>query len=196
MGEGGFDIVHAHEPIVPGPGTAALRHTRGITVATFHTRSERAVSYPIRGGRRKRYGSRIDALLATSPRAAELAGALYAGDYELVPDPVSPRFAPAAKRSGSLVAEWTSEGRSVARALIRMVADRPDAELTLVWDRRGRRPMRPHVPAAGARPRAHGRHRRRRRPRRAAGDGRGVRVRPRRRRRGWPGRRAPAAAWS
>jgi len=146
VGEGGFDIVHTHEPIVPGPGTAALRHTRGITVATFHTRSERAVSYPIRGGRRKRYGSRIDALLATSPRAAELAGALYAGDYELVPDPVSPRFAPAAKRSGSLVAEWTSEGRSVARALIRMVADRPDAELTLAWDRRGRRPMRPHVP--------------------------------------------------
>src|SRR4051794_9638686 len=27
VGEGGFDIVHAHEPIVPGLATAALRHT-------------------------------------------------------------------------------------------------------------------------------------------------------------------------
>ena len=94
VGEGGFDIVHAHEPTVPGLATAALRHTRGLIVATFHAETERALSYPIRSGRRKRYGSRIDALLAASTRAAELAATLYPGDYEVMPDPISPHLHP------------------------------------------------------------------------------------------------------
>ena len=144
--------MHAHEPIVPGLATAALRHTRGLIVATFHAETERALSYPIRSGRRKRYGSRIDALLAASARAAELAGTLYPGDYEVMPDPISGIFTPAGKTGTRVVAEWTGEGRGVARSLIRTVADMPGVELTLVWDRRGRRPMRPYVP-----PRARGR---------------------------------------
>jgi predicted metal-dependent phosphoesterase TrpH len=152
VGEGGFDIVHAHEPTAPGLATAALRHTRGLTVATFHSQTERAVSYPIRGGRRKRYGARIDALLAASTRAAELAEPLYPGDYQIAPDPIGPGFRPGAKTGSAIVAEWTGESRSVMRALIRMVADTPTASLTLAWDRRGRRPLRPYIP-----PRARGR---------------------------------------
>jgi predicted metal-dependent phosphoesterase TrpH len=152
VGEGGFDIVHAHEPTVPGVATAVLRHTRALTVATFHAETERALSYPIRSGRRRRYGARIDALLATSERAAELARQVYPGDYEIVPGPISGIFAPGRKDGGRIVAEWTGDARPVVRALIRAVADTPGADLTLAWDRRGRRPMRPYVP-----PRARGR---------------------------------------
>ena len=88
-------------------------------MATFHSELERAISYPITGGRRKRYRARIDALLATSPRAAELASALYPGEYETLPDPLS--TAVPARRQGRhrLVAEWTAEARAVAKALIR-----------------------------------------------------------------------------
>jgi predicted metal-dependent phosphoesterase TrpH len=154
VGEGGFDVVHAHEPLVPGLATAALAHTRSLTVATFHSQLERAIAYPISGGRRKRYRARIDALLATSARAAELAQALYPGEFEILPDPVSPLFAPGEKNGTRLVAEWTTEGRPVTRALIRLVAESPALELTLVWDRRGRRPLRPYVPVA-ARGRVH-----------------------------------------
>ncbi len=154
VGEGGFDIVHAHEPLVPGLATAALAHTRALTVATFHSELERAISYPISGGRRKRYRARIDALLATSRRAAELAEALYPGEYETLPDPVSPLFTPGAKDGSRLVAEWTAESRSIVKALIRLVADSPQLELTLVWDRRARRPLRPYVPIT-ARGRVH-----------------------------------------
>jgi hypothetical protein len=111
-GEGGFDIVHAHEPIVPGLATAALRHTRGLIVATFHAETERALSYPIRSGRRKRYGSRIDALLAASTRAAELARTLYPGDYEVMPDPISGIFTPPARPAPG---SWPS-GRARAAA--------------------------------------------------------------------------------
>ena len=154
VGEGGFDIVHAHEPVVPGLATAALRYTRGLTVATFHGETERAVSYPIRSGRRRRYGARIDVLLAASERAADLARPLYPGDYEILPDPIAPAFQPGARRDGLVVAEWTSESRAVVRSLIKLAADHEQIELTLAWDRRGRRPMRPYVPAR-ARGRVH-----------------------------------------
>jgi predicted metal-dependent phosphoesterase TrpH/glycosyltransferase involved in cell wall biosynthesis len=157
VGEGGFDIVHAHEPLVPGLATAALEHTRSLTVATFHSELERTISYPITGGKRKRYGARIDALIAISPRAAELAQTRYPGEYQILPDPVSPLFTPAPKHGTRLVAEWTTESRAIARALIRLVADSPELELTLVWDRRARRPLRPYVPvAARGRVRVHG----------------------------------------
>jgi predicted metal-dependent phosphoesterase TrpH/glycosyltransferase involved in cell wall biosynthesis len=148
VGEGGFDIVHAHDPTVPGLATAALRHTRGLTVATFHAEAERALTYPIRGGSRKRFGARIDALVASTPHAAELAAALYPGDYRIEPDPIAPAFVPGAKSGRRVVAEWTGDARQVTRALLRMTADTPDAELILAWDRGGRRPMRPYIPPA------------------------------------------------
>jgi predicted metal-dependent phosphoesterase TrpH/glycosyltransferase involved in cell wall biosynthesis len=154
VGEGGFDVVHAHEPVAPGLATAALRHTRALTVATFHSDIERAIAFPIREGRRKRYRARIDRLLATGPRAAELAATLYPGEYELAPDPISSLFAPGAKQGNRIVCEWTAESRAVVRSLVQLVAATPGVELTLVWDRRFRRPMRPYVPAA-ARGRIH-----------------------------------------
>ena len=146
VGEGGFDIVHAHDPTVPGLAMSALRHTRGLTVATFHAETERALAYPLREGKRKRFGARIDALVATSPHAQELAAALYPGDYTIEPDPISPAFVPGDKRGRLVVVEWTSEARQVVRALLRMAADAPGCELLLAWDRRGRRPMRPYIP--------------------------------------------------
>ena len=33
VGQGGFDVVHAFEPILPGVATSALRHSPGLTVA-------------------------------------------------------------------------------------------------------------------------------------------------------------------
>src|SRR5262249_13958156 len=133
VGEGAFDIVHAHEPTAPGLATSALRYTRGLTVATFHAEAERALAYPLRGGSRKRYGARIDALLAASPQAAELAAALYPGDYRIEPDPIAPAFAPGEKRGRLVVAEWTSDARQVVRGLLRTAADTPDLELILSW---------------------------------------------------------------
>ena len=152
VGEGAFDIVHAHEPTAPGLATSALRYTRGLTVATFHAEAERAIAYPLRGGSRKRYGARLDALIAASLQAQELATALYPGDYRIEPSPIAPVFNPGEKRGRLVVAEWTTDARQTVKALLRMAAETPDVELTLAWDRRGRRPMRPYIP-----PRARGR---------------------------------------
>jgi predicted metal-dependent phosphoesterase TrpH/glycosyltransferase involved in cell wall biosynthesis len=154
VGEGGFDIVHAHEPVVPGLATAALRHTRALTAATFHSDVERAIPFPLREGRRKRYRARIDRLLATGPRAAELAQTLYRGDYELAPDPIPAAFTAGRKNGNRVICEWTAESRPVVRSLVRLVAQTPGVDLMLLWDRRFRRPMRPYVPVQ-ARGRVH-----------------------------------------
>jgi len=42
---GGFDVVHVHEPLLPGLATAAVRHSPGLVVATFHSADPRAVAF-------------------------------------------------------------------------------------------------------------------------------------------------------
>src|SRR6185312_16191351 len=126
VGQGGFDIVHAFEPILPGVATSALRHSPGLTVATFHA-PERALHYPVRSGPLERYRARIDALLATSPAAADQAAAIYPGDYTIIPEGIGPAFAPGEKDGTTIVCEWHGEGRAVLRALVKLVAATPGA---------------------------------------------------------------------
>jgi predicted metal-dependent phosphoesterase TrpH/glycosyltransferase involved in cell wall biosynthesis len=153
VGQGGFDIVHAFEPLLPGVATSALRHSPGLTVATFHA-PDRALHYPVRGGTLERYRARIDALLATSPEAAEQAAAIYPGDYTVIPEGIGAAFVPGHKDGTRIAVEWHGEGRAVVRTLVKLAASTPRAELVLVWSRRSRRPMRPFVPAQ-ARGRVH-----------------------------------------
>jgi predicted metal-dependent phosphoesterase TrpH len=153
VGEGGFTIVHAFEPILPGVATSALRHSPGLTVATFHA-LERALHYPVRSGPLERYRARIDALIATSTAAAVQAATVYPGDYTIIPEGIGPAFAPGQKNGTTIAVEWHAEGRAVVRALVKLVASTPDVELVLVWNRRSRRPLRPFVPAQ-ARGRVH-----------------------------------------
>jgi len=151
---GGFDVVHVHEPLLPGLATAAIRHAPGLVVATFHSTDARAVSYPVRDRTRDRYRARIDALVATSPQAAAAAAEIYPGEYTIIPGGISEQFRAGAKTGTQIAAEWSSEGRPALRALVKLVAGAPDLELVLVWSRHTRRPMRPYVPAA-ARGRVH-----------------------------------------
>lgn len=89
LAEGGFDVVHVHEPIVPGPGRHALRHARVPVVATFHANAEREL--PIqRMLRRVAAGglSRIAFGIAVSREAKRFSRTIYRGRTAVIPNGV------------------------------------------------------------------------------------------------------------
>jgi phosphatidyl-myo-inositol alpha-mannosyltransferase len=83
-----FDLVHVHEPIVPGPGRHALG--AGVpVVATFHANAERELAFQ-KVLRRAAAGglSRIRCGLAVSREAKRFARTIYRGPIALVPNGV------------------------------------------------------------------------------------------------------------
>ncbi|HEX2346121.1 MAG TPA: glycosyltransferase [Gaiellaceae bacterium] len=130
LARGHFDVVHGFEPGLPSISYLALTSTRALTAATFF--SPERLGYPARRSRRDRLRIRIDALLATSSETADAAAERFDGDYGLVPLGVdTARFQPAPKRN-VIVGELEAAGRPVTRALLRLLRDLPEWELTLL----------------------------------------------------------------
>jgi phosphatidylinositol alpha-mannosyltransferase len=78
-----FDIVHLHEPLVPGPTLTALLFSDGPLVGTFHRAGEiawyRAMRGPVRWATR-----RLRLRCAVSGLALETARQALGGEYQLV----------------------------------------------------------------------------------------------------------------
>lgn len=83
LSRGRFDVVHLHEPLVPGPCLSALALARHPLVGTFH-RSGRSAAYTALGPPARLVLRRLDARCAVSVQAAETARAQLGGDYQLV----------------------------------------------------------------------------------------------------------------
>jgi phosphatidylinositol alpha-mannosyltransferase len=95
LARGRFDLVHVHEPIVPGPGRLALRHAEAPVVATFHCSADRELGVQ-RALRAAAAGalSRIDFGIAVSRAAKAFSRAIYRGRVAVVPNGVDlARFA-------------------------------------------------------------------------------------------------------
>jgi phosphatidylinositol alpha-mannosyltransferase len=90
--EGGYDVAHIHEPIVPLVSWDALCSTRELPlVGTFHTFSENTLTngfaaVPL-GGRRRM--NRLHARIAVSDAAAWTARRYFGGHYRIVPNGVA-----------------------------------------------------------------------------------------------------------
>lgn len=78
-----FDVVHVHEPLVPGPSLTALLVKMAPVVATFHSAGESA-AYRTFSRQLKWVASRIDIRVAVSKDAVELAQRYIGGDYEVL----------------------------------------------------------------------------------------------------------------
>jgi phosphatidyl-myo-inositol alpha-mannosyltransferase len=89
--QGGYDVVHVHEPVVPVVGWDALLSAGEIPlVGTFHTYSENVLTngfaaVPL-GGRRRM--NRLRVRIAVSEAAAWTARRFYGGRYRIVPNGV------------------------------------------------------------------------------------------------------------
>jgi phosphatidylinositol alpha-mannosyltransferase len=89
--DGGYDVVHIHEPVVPLASWDALTSLGDLPlVGTFHTFSENVLTNGIAavplGGRRRM--NRLHARIAVSDAAAWTARRFYGGRYRIVPNGV------------------------------------------------------------------------------------------------------------
>jgi hypothetical protein len=81
-----FDFVHVHEPFAPSASNAALRHSRALNVASFHSSTERLLSTLVARRFVESFFGRLDARTATTAATVELMARHFPGDYRLVAD--------------------------------------------------------------------------------------------------------------
>jgi phosphatidylinositol alpha-mannosyltransferase len=98
--EGGYDVVHVHEPIAPLLGWDAAASTEAPVVGTFHSYSTKALPNQIAtllGARRVL--NKLSARIAVSEAAAWTGRRWFGGEYTIVPNGVDAAAAPAGPNS-------------------------------------------------------------------------------------------------
>jgi len=148
--EGGYDVAHVHEPVVPLLSWDALCSAGDLPlVGTFHTYSENALTNGIAavplGGRRRM--NHLHARIAVSEAAAWTARRFYGGRYRIVPNGVHlpdadrPAQAPARERHPG--AEEDAPQRPLRILFIGQAVERKGLPVLL----RAFEALRDHVPA-------------------------------------------------
>jgi phosphatidylinositol alpha-mannosyltransferase len=150
------DVVHAHEPLVPGVGMFAVRATDRPAVGTFHAFAERSVLFSAAAPLLRPLWRRLDARVAVSEAAAAFVrGRFGEGGLRVIPNGVEvDLFAagdPAPLPEGRRVLFVNRLDRRkgfplMVEAFRRLVAERPDALLVVAGDGRDRAAVR-DVPA-------------------------------------------------
>ena len=123
-----FDIVHVHEPFAPSAGSAALRHSLSLNVATFHEPAERVLSTQVARLLVEMFFGRIDARTASSEATGELIERFFPGAYELI-RPGADRAEPALDPppEGRLrIVHCAEEERGAMRLFLRALRRLPD----------------------------------------------------------------------
>ncbi|HEX3425980.1 MAG TPA: glycosyltransferase family 4 protein [Acidimicrobiales bacterium] len=100
-----FDVVHLHEPLVPGPSLTALVFTEAPTVGTFHRSGESAVYRVMRPLARWAAG-KLSLRCAVSEDALHTAAQALGGHYELVGNGIDTEGFAHAK-------PWPTQGKTV-----------------------------------------------------------------------------------
>ena len=78
-----FDIIHLHEPIVPGPTVTSLLLRLAPTVGTFHAAGDSS-SYRVLNKTARWAANHLSARVAVSEAAKELASRYLDGDYQVL----------------------------------------------------------------------------------------------------------------
>jgi predicted metal-dependent phosphoesterase TrpH/glycosyltransferase involved in cell wall biosynthesis len=128
LGSVPLDVVHVHEPFAPSTGSAALRHSLSLNVATFHEPVERVLSTQVARMVVEVFFGRIDARTASNEATGELLQRFFPGQYELIrPGAVVAEPALDPPPSGRVrIAYCAEEERGALRLLLRALRKLPD----------------------------------------------------------------------
>ncbi len=146
------DVVHAHEPLIPGVGMFAVRATDRPVVGTFHAFAERSPLFSAAGPILRPLWRRLDARIAVSRAAAAFVRQRVGRDeIRVIPNGVEVKpFAdaePARLPEGRRVLFVNRLDRRkgfpvMVEAFGRLAATRPDAILVVIGDGRDRDAVR------------------------------------------------------
>ena len=78
-----FDVIHLHEPLVPGPTVTALLMRMAPTVGTFHAAGD-STSYRVLNRTARWAANHLDFRVAVSEQARELASRYLDGEYQVL----------------------------------------------------------------------------------------------------------------
>jgi glycosyltransferase involved in cell wall biosynthesis len=79
-----LDLVHVHEPFAPSASSVALRHSRGLNVASFHAPTERILSTQLTRPLSRLLFGRLDARTASYAATRDLLQRYFPGDYRVI----------------------------------------------------------------------------------------------------------------
>jgi phosphatidyl-myo-inositol alpha-mannosyltransferase len=100
--DGGYDVVHVHEPVAPMIGWDAMLSTKAPLVGTFHAYSTKPVPNHIASllGARRAF-NKLSARIAVSEAAAWTGRRWFGGEYAIVPNGVDIAAAPSGPKPPS-----------------------------------------------------------------------------------------------
>ncbi len=123
-----LDVVHVHEPFAPSTGSAALRHSQSLNVATFHEPVERVLSTQVARMLVEVFFGRIDQRLASNEATGELLQRFFPGQYQLIrpgADVAEPALDPPPPGRVRIV-HCAEEERGALRLLLRALRRLPE----------------------------------------------------------------------
>ncbi len=116
IAEGGFDVVHLHEPTTPLNGWDTCLSSGVPVVGTFHAYSTRPMpNYLARLAGAQRVMNRLSARIAVSEAAAWSGRRWYGGNYTIIPNGVDVEAVPHAPKSESAHLRALFVGRTEER---------------------------------------------------------------------------------
>src|SRR3954453_16522595 len=160
LGADSFDVLHAHEPGLPSLSYLALRDSRALSVATFH--SPERLAYPPRKKKPERLLSQFDGpppvageavsappvagLTAVGGEAVSAPQVRFPGDYRALPYGIELARIRASRPADRFLFEWRADELPRGRAALRELRELPGWELVFV--RTSPLSGRPYVPRA------------------------------------------------
>ncbi|MGH2956051.1 MAG: PHP domain-containing protein [Solirubrobacterales bacterium] len=128
LGSVPLDLVHVHEPFAPSTGSAALRHSLSLNVASFHEPAERVLSTQVARPLVEVFFGRIDERTASNEATGALLERFFPGSYDLVrpgADVAEPALPPPPEGRLRIV-HCAEEERGALRLFLRALRRLPD----------------------------------------------------------------------